>query len=83
MLDSDFVFINDRLRFSFKFTTPFLFVLDKMTNSTRGPFDLQTESTGQNSTWQYKAEQHMTNIYDIKQILSCMIFDGKNVILVI
>jgi hypothetical protein len=48
-----------------------------------GPFDLQNESTGQNSTGQYKAEQHRTNIYDIKQILSCMIFDGKNVILVI
>ena len=44
---------------------------------------MQNESTGQNNTWQYKAEQHMTNIYDIKQILSCMIFDGKNVILVI
>jgi hypothetical protein len=49
----------------------------------KGSFDMLNESTGQNSTGQYKTEQHMTNIYDIKQILSCMIFDGKNVILVI
>jgi hypothetical protein len=46
-------------------------------------FDLQNESTWQNSTGQYKAEQHMTNIYDIKQILSCMIFDRKFFIWVI
>jgi hypothetical protein len=47
------------------------------------PFDRQNESTGQNSTGQYKTEQHRTNIYDIKQILSCMIFNGKIFILVI
>jgi hypothetical protein len=54
-----------------------------MRNLINHPFDPQNGSTGHNSTGQYKAEQHRANIYDIKQILSCMIFDGKHVILVI
>ena len=74
--------VNNLLFLVFCFT-PLLGPVWIISNLIKGPFHLQNESTGQNSTGQYKTEQHRTNIYDIKQILSCMIFDRKNVILVI